>query len=90
MVAAILLFVGALMVGCLVYAFDYDRRRLRGPADPSRTDALEARMERLEGIVESTALEVERLVEGQRFLTKLLTDGRATPPSERTSVPPEA
>jgi hypothetical protein len=46
------------------------------------------RMTRLEQAVESIALEVERISEGQRFTTKLLTERaqqdplRAVPPSE--------
>lgn len=39
-----------------------------------------SRLERLEGIAESTALEVERIGEGQRFVTKLLSEtARAGP-----------
>jgi len=35
-------------------------------------DASDARMERIERAVEAMALEVERMSEGQRFMTKLL------------------
>lgn len=35
---------------------------------------ISSRMDRLEGIAESTALEVERIGEGQRFVTKLLSE----------------
>ena len=38
---------------------------------------LSERLARLEQATESTALEVERIGEGQRFLTKLFTDGEA-------------
>ena len=40
-----------------------------------------ARLERIERSVESIAVEIERVSEGQRFTTKLL--------SERTALPPE-
>ena len=40
-----------------------------------------ARMERMERAVESIAIEVERVSESQRFLTKLLAD------RERTALP---
>lgn len=41
---------------------------------PGRTDpALEARLERIEVAVQAIALETERIAEGQRFTTKLLT-----------------
>jgi hypothetical protein len=36
--------------------------------------ALDERMQRLEQSMESIAIEVERISEGQRFTTKLLTD----------------
>ncbi|MFI5239226.1 MAG: hypothetical protein ACHQQP_05400 [Gemmatimonadales bacterium] len=40
----------------------------------ARTDpALEARLERIEVAVQAIALETERIAEGQRFTTKLLT-----------------
>ncbi|MFL5505023.1 MAG: hypothetical protein ACJ799_13550 [Gemmatimonadaceae bacterium] len=37
------------------------------------------RLERLEGAVDAIAIEVERISEGQRFVTKLLSDGQAAP-----------
>jgi epoxyqueuosine reductase QueG len=36
--------------------------------------AIEARLDRLEGIAESTALEVERAAEAQRFTARLLAE----------------
>ena len=45
---------------------------------PDRTPALPpdatARLERMENAIESIAIEVERLAEGQRFTTKLLAE----------------
>ncbi|HWG53480.1 MAG TPA: hypothetical protein VN677_09285 [Gemmatimonadaceae bacterium] len=38
------------------------------------TTALDERMARIEQIVEATAIEVERISEGQRFTTKLLSE----------------
>jgi hypothetical protein len=46
----------------------------RGDGDPRRVQRLEERMARLEGTVESMSSEMERLAEGQRFMTKLLSD----------------
>ena len=40
---------------------------------------LRARLERIEQMVETTSVEVERLAEGQRFTAKLLAD-RVSPP----------
>jgi hypothetical protein len=47
------------------------------------TTALEERMARIEQIVEATPIEVERISEGQRFTTKLLSERAplAVPPS---------
>ena len=65
------------------------RSLMSGRSRPTR-DVLvdDERMTRLEQAVESIALEVERISEGQRFTTKLLADRtqgdplRAVPPSE--------
>src|SRR5688572_23541166 len=53
-------------------------RKHRVRAQPSpRLDAIEARLARMEDMIESVALEMERVAEGQRFTAKLLAD-RAT------------
>jgi hypothetical protein len=56
-------------------------RRLRAESDEIGT-----RLERIESAVETTALEVERISEANRFLAKLLSDraGPATPPPSKT------
>jgi hypothetical protein len=46
---------------------------LSGGKDPE----LAARMARVEQIVEATAVEIERISEGQRFTTKLLSEKKA-------------
>ena len=49
------------------------QRRRGNPQPEQRTlDEIAARLARLEQLTESTALEVERIGEGQRFTTKLL------------------
>lgn len=49
------------------------QRRRGNPQLEQRTlDEIAARLTRLEQLTESTALEVERIGEGQRFTTKLL------------------
>jgi hypothetical protein len=45
-------------------------RRLSSRSIPN--DEIAARLERIEQIVETTAIEVERLAESSRFVTKLL------------------
>ena len=48
------------------------------------SQAADARLERVEQAVEAMVLEVERMSEGQRFMTKLLSDpGRGKPREER-------
>jgi hypothetical protein len=43
-------------------------------ADSGRTFELEARLERIEQAVDTIAVEMERIGEGQRFVTKLLAE----------------
>jgi hypothetical protein len=54
-------------------------RRIWKRPQPARAlpPATEGRLERIEQAVESIAVEVERVSEGQRFVTKLMSDGRA-------------
>ena len=46
----------------------------RSDGDPKRVQRLEERVARLEGSIEAMASEMERLGEGQRFMTKLLAE----------------
>ena len=46
----------------------------RGDGDPKRVERLEERIARLEGSIEAMSSEMERLGEGQRFMTKLLAE----------------
>lgn len=56
-------------------------RRGRGP-DVADADAqMAARMARIENAIESVAVEVERISEGQRFTSRLLSEGAAVPVS---------
>lgn len=61
-------------------------RRLDGGASASATTLrdVEDRLERIERAVEATSIEVERISEGQRFTTKLLT---ARPPTDDRGEP---
>jgi hypothetical protein len=56
----------------------FSRRVERGERPGSRKlpspETADARMERIERAVEAMALEVERMSEGQRFMTKLLAE----------------
>jgi hypothetical protein len=46
----------------------------RGTPSPQISPDVTARLERIERAVESVAVEVERISEGQRFVTKVLSD----------------
>lgn len=81
--------------GCLiaftrvVTAF-LNRKRPSAPAPD--TTALEARLARIEQIVESTAIEVERVTESQRFLVNVFSQRPAEPaplprPGSRVTTP---
>lgn len=51
-------------------------RLVRGARIPSQTSdpAANARLDRLEQSVDAIAIEIERISEGQRFITKILSD----------------
>jgi membrane protein implicated in regulation of membrane protease activity len=55
----------------------------RSDGDPKRLQRLEERVARLEGTIDSMSSEMERLGEGQRFMTKLLSE-RAPSSPERS------
>jgi hypothetical protein len=54
---------------------------LRGSRDP----ALEGRLTRIEEAVDTIAIEIERMGEGQRFVTKLLTERAAQSLPEKSA-----
>ena len=56
----------------------YARRMENAPAMPPE---LAERMQRMEQAIDAIAVEVERISEGQRFATKLLSESRA--PADR-------
>ena len=45
--------------------------------------AVTTRLDRIEQAVEAIAVEVERISEGQRFTTKLLSEGKSVPDSRQ-------
>jgi hypothetical protein len=64
--------IGGIVVIRLTFAM---ARRLEGkPPVASIPPDLTARLERIEQAVDSVAIEVERISEGQRFTTKLLNE----------------
>jgi Na+-transporting methylmalonyl-CoA/oxaloacetate decarboxylase gamma subunit len=71
MTMVVLLALGVPFVRAL--ARRWDRESLQPKAAPE----VAARLERIEQAVEAVAIEVERISEGQRFTTKLLSDRAA-------------
>ncbi len=72
---------GAVMWGivAIVYVVLAHRRRMSGVTNAKPSVESEARMARIENAIESVAVEVERISEGQRFTSRLLSEGAAVP-----------
>jgi hypothetical protein len=58
-------------------------KRRRAPRPPAPTIASEQRLDRLEHAIEAIAIEIERVSEGQRFVTKILADKSPVAASNR-------
>jgi hypothetical protein len=58
----------------------YARRLESGAGRPAVPADVTARLERMEQAIDSIAIEIERISEGQRFTTKLLSDRVAASP----------
>ena len=54
----------------------YSRRMDAESKNPRIPSEVTQRLERMEQTLEAVAIEVERITEGQRFTTKLLSEGR--------------
>jgi hypothetical protein len=55
---------------------------------PDKQDAIEARLDRIERAVDTMAVEMERIGEGQRFVTKLLSEQQRPAAVQLPSVRP--
>ena len=65
----------------------YTRRMEAEAKNPRVPPEVMTRLERIEQAVDAVAIEVERISEGQRFTTKLLSEGRG---GEVAQIPPPA
>ncbi len=64
-----------ILAGAFVGAYFFGKSRGQQEALTTTKDPeLSARINRVEQIVEATAIEIERISEGQRFTTKLLSE----------------
>lgn len=61
----------------------YSRRMDAESRNPRLPTEVTDRLERMEHALDSIAIEVERITEGQRFTTKLLSEGRGVAESRQ-------
>lgn len=78
----------AIIVLVVRSAFTLMAKKIDAQHRPGLTSDAEQRIARIEQAVESIAIEVERISEGQRFTTRLLADRAAAPQSVQGSPPP--
>ena len=72
--------IAIITIGVLAfYAIRSRNRRVAAPVESLALRPIEERLGRLEQSVEAIGVEVERLAEGQRFVTKMLTDAPRGP-----------
>ena len=90
MVPIVLFIVGGATVIFTPLARAYARRMEKEGTDHNRVSPdVTARLERMEHAIDSIAIEVERISEGQRFTTKLLAERTGGSPSAAPSSPQE-
>jgi hypothetical protein len=65
----------------------YAKRMEHGGSAPRVPSDVSARLERMEQAIDSIAVEVERISEGQRFTTKLLAERSGSPVGGDVSPP---
>ena len=65
----------------------YARRVEQGEVSARVPNEVTARLERMEQAIDSIAVEVERISEGQRFTTKLLSERTGQPPGPGNALP---
>ena len=73
---ACILAIGVPLVRAYARKMDADAKNPRVPMEVTN------RLERIEQSLEAVAIEVERISEGQRFTTKLLSEGRTPGPPQ--------
>ncbi|HEV7838266.1 MAG TPA: hypothetical protein VGO75_09405 [Gemmatimonadaceae bacterium] len=72
-VTAIIFAIGIPLAKAYSRKIDADARNPRIPSEVAD------RLERIERAIDAMAVEVERISEGQRFTTKLLSEGKSAP-----------
>jgi hypothetical protein len=74
LIPIVLFICGAATAILVPVARAFARRMDRQPLSPAIPPELAAQIERMEHAIDSIAIEVERISEGQRFTTKLLAE----------------
>jgi hypothetical protein len=77
---AIIIAIGVPVARAYSRRMDADSKNARIPTEVT------SRLERIEQAVDAVALEVERISEGQRFTTKLLSEGKGPEPRQSASA----
>ena len=81
-----ILALSSIIGGTIVLTYAIRAWSVRGRNTPAELPRqVDQRLERIEQAVDAIAIEVERISEGQRFTTKLLSDRAGTPESRRLS-----
>jgi len=86
-IISIIFVLGPLAIG---FARSLFKRASRPGIPPAALTETAQRLERLEGAVDTIAIEIERISEGQRFVTKLLSEGQHTPALPAAQRSPDA
>jgi len=80
------MFLGGFTIACIAWVIvSAISRRKREGVSESVVGRIEDRLARMEQAIEAVAIEVERVAEGQRFTTKLLSDKKGEGVLERRS-----
>ena len=69
---AVIIAIGIPLARAFARKMDAESKNPRIPTE------VNARLERMEQMIEAVAIEVERISEGQRFTTKLLSEGKTS------------
>ena len=71
-------------LGTIAHAWAESRKRGGTAASSPRLDAIDARLSRMEEMIETVAIEMERVAEGQRFTAKILAE---RVPAAQSAIP---
>jgi len=83
---------GAFATACIMgigipIARAYARKLDAQAKNPGVPLEVTSRLERMEQAIEAVAIEIERISEGQRFTTRLLSEGKPAAPASIPSAP---